>query len=269
MESAPKHPQEAQRLEELRALNILDTPAEQQYDELVELAAAICEVPIAAVSLVDESRQWFKAKVGLDADETSREVSFCAHGILDNALLEVPDALDDLRFADNPLVTGAPNIRFYAGFPLATSTGLPLGSLCVIDSAPRKLTHVQKETLRVLSNQVSMLFELRLANKKLADSHAALDAAHERLKQFFTIIAHDLRSPFNGLLGITELLERNFESFQPEDIHNLLATMHDSTSETFLMLENLLEWSNLETGALPFRPKHWSPAHLPKMPHAS
>ena len=269
MESAPKHPLEAQRLEELRALNILDTPAEQQYDELVALAATICEVPIAAISLVDESRQWFKAKVGLDAEETSREVSFCAHGILDNVLLEVPDALEDLRFADNPLVMGAPNIRFYASFPLATSNGLPLGSLCVIDRAPRELTHVQKETLRVLSNQVSMLLELRLANKKMADTHAALDAAHERLKQFFTIIAHDLRSPFNGLLGITELLERNFESFQPEDIHNLLATMHDSTSETFLMLENLLEWSNLETGALAFRPKHCPLVHWPKMPHAS
>ncbi|MFT4901850.1 MAG: signal transduction histidine kinase [Lentimonas sp.] len=255
MHSAQRHPQEDQRLKQLYDLNILDTPAEQQYDELVALAAAICGVPIAAVTLVDQSRQWFKAKVGWDVEESSREVSFCAHGILDNVLFEVPDALDDVRFADNPLVQGAPNIRFYAGFPLRTTSGLPLGSLCVIDREPRKLNDMQRETLRVLSQQVSMQLELRLANKKLTHNHEALDTAHDRLKHFFKIIAHDLRSPFNGLLGITELLERDFESFAIDDIRDLLATLHDSASETFLMLENLLEWSNLETGALPFTPK--------------
>ncbi len=252
MEEAPIHPQEKQRLKVLHDLGILDTPAEKQYDELVGLAASICEVPIALVSLIDETRQWFKARVGLDVTETSREVAFCSHCILGDIIMEVPDTLKDRRFFDNPLVTGAPKIRFYAGAPLYTSSGYALGSLCVIDMKPRQLTDFQKEALRVLSNQISMLIEMGLSNQKLLESNLALDEANEQLKHFFQVVAHDLRSPFNGIMGLTEFLNSDFDTLTADDIQSLLATLHSSASETYVMLEKLLEWATWETGKLPF-----------------
>lgn len=253
---------EKARIRELHSLKILDTPAEQSYDELVQLAAQICEVPIALISLIDDTRQWFKAKVGLDVDETSREVSFCAHCIMDNEVLEVRDTFEDERFAANPLVTGDPKIRFYAGAPLYTKSGLALGSLCVIDRQPRQLTDAQRNALVILSKQVAAKMELRMANYELSYKNRELEDAHASLKRLFQVIAHDLRSPFNGLLGITELLAKDFESFSDSDIQGLLTTLNESASETFVMRENLLEWSNLELGSMRFRPKPISLSEL-------
>ena len=154
-------PDEPQRLESLRQYAVLDTPAEAAFDDLTELAAHICEAPIALISLIDENRQWFKSKVGLDASETSRDVAFCAHAIHQPDLFIVPDATLDERFADNPLVTGEPRIRFYAGAPLLTPDGHALGTLCVIDYQPRELRPDQQRALRVLSRNVIGQLELR------------------------------------------------------------------------------------------------------------
>jgi two-component system sensor histidine kinase/response regulator len=177
MYSAPPPPDEDRRLAALRAYAILDTPPEDDFEGLVRLAAAICEAPVALVSLVDEGRQWFKARVGLAASETPREHAFCAHTILrSDALFVVPDAAADARFADNPLVAGEPHIRFYAGAPLCTADGLALGALCVIDRAPRQLTPLQTQALEVLGRQVMVLLEQRHAIAELA-------AAEERLCQ--------------------------------------------------------------------------------------
>ncbi|MGJ8653895.1 MAG: GAF domain-containing sensor histidine kinase [Opitutaceae bacterium] len=246
---------ESARLKALQDLEILDTPPEPSYDEIVELVAQICEVPIALISLIDHSRQWFKAKVGLDVDETAREFSFCAHCIMENKILEVRDASLDERFADNPLVTGEPHIRFYAGAPLYTESGIALGSLCVIDRKPRQLTDLQRNALLVLSNQVSAKMELRWAHKQLLEEHAQLEVAHDSLQSLFQIIAHDLRSPFNGLLGVTELLAKDLDSFSDADVQDLLTTLNESASETYVMLENLLEWANFEAGSVRFRPR--------------
>lgn len=139
---------EEPRLQCLKALNILDTPPEERFDRYTRLAKKVMSVPIALVSLVDENRQWFKSRVGLEATETSREISFCGHAILGNDPLVINDTLNDSRFADNPLVLDEPKIRFYAGVPLVYSDGSALGTLCVIDTQPRELTTEQLELLK-------------------------------------------------------------------------------------------------------------------------
>src|SRR6516165_5749242 len=145
---------EGERLAALRGLGILDTPPEPAYDELSALASYICQTPIALISLIDEDRQWFKSEVGISLRATPREFSFCTRTILQPDLFVVPDALADARFADNPLVTSAPGIRFYAGAPLVTPEGHALGALCVIDRRPRELNAAQRQALRTLSRVV-------------------------------------------------------------------------------------------------------------------
>lgn len=167
--------QEAARLEALKQYQILDTPSEQAYDDITALAAYICDVPIALISLVDSDRQWFKSKVGLEARETSRDVSFCAHAILNEGMLVVKDAAEDERFLDNPLVTCAPNIRFYAGVPLVTPEGQAIGTLCIIDDQPRELSDYQTKTLEALARQVVVQLELRRVSSQLADALNQID----------------------------------------------------------------------------------------------
>jgi GAF domain-containing protein len=141
---------EAERLAALYALLILDTPPEQRFDKIVDFAASEFDVPIALISLIDRERQWFKASIGLDVCETGRDISFCGHAILARDIMVVPDALEDPRFADNPLVTGEPGIRFYAGAPLVLPSGAALGTLCLIDRRPRTLDAMELGILATL-----------------------------------------------------------------------------------------------------------------------
>jgi PAS domain S-box-containing protein len=170
---------EAKRLAALRGYGIPDSLPESEYDDITRLAARICDVPVVAISLVDGDRQWFKSSIGLDMSEISRDVSFCAHAMLGQGVMLVPDAARDPRFADNPLVLGGPRIRFYAGTPLVTSDRQPLGALCVIDIVPRELSPVQFEALEALGRQVMAQLELRRTlaeqtalNRRLADSES-------------------------------------------------------------------------------------------------
>lgn len=161
---------ERERLQALADYQVLDTPPEREFDDLVAIAAHVCGTPISLVSLVDESRQWFKARQGLAVTETPREFAFCAHAILDSQPLVVGDARADPRFAENPLVVGEPRIRFYAGAPLASAAGYRLGTLCVIDTVARGLTAAQLQALEALARQASAMLQYRKTMQQLADA---------------------------------------------------------------------------------------------------
>ncbi len=152
------------RLKDLASYQILDTHPEDDFDGLIEIAAKICDCPISLISLVTDDKQWFKAKRGLEEKETPREISFCAHAILSNNVMSVEDARTDPRFSDNPLVTGKVNIQFYAGVPIVSPSGHNLGTICVLDNKPRKLTVEQEKLLKILSAQITKLLDLRKKN---------------------------------------------------------------------------------------------------------
>lgn len=181
---APIPEDEAWRLQSLRDLNVLDTVPEAEFDALVKVASMVCGVPISVISLVDADRQWFKAEVGLGATQTPRDVAFCAHAILGDQVFEVEDALRDARFAGNPLVQNAPDIRFYAGAPIALANGARVGTLCVIDREPKKLTAIQKEILRNLGVAASQALEARklLSSERNEAVLAAHDAAVQQAR---------------------------------------------------------------------------------------
>jgi GAF domain-containing protein len=166
--SAPIPKNESRRLKVLWQYDVLDTVPEEVFDDLTDLAAHICNSPIALISLVDEDRQWFKSRSGISITETSRDISFCAHAILRDGLFIIPDTTKDARFKDNPLVTGKQKIRFYAGAPLITPDGHALGTLCVMDHHPRTLDEDQKEALRVLAHHVVSQLELRRHARELS-----------------------------------------------------------------------------------------------------
>lgn len=151
---APLPPDEDRRLQALRSMHLLDTPAEERFDRYTRIAAELFDMPIALVSLVDQERQWFKSRHGLEAAESPRDQAFCAHAILDRGVLQVPDTLRDARFADNPLVTGPTRVRFYAGAPLAADDGSLVGTLCLIDHRARQLDAQQLGLLRDLADLV-------------------------------------------------------------------------------------------------------------------
>lgn len=169
MLSAPAPDNEAERLAALYALLILDTPREERFDRIVAFATSEFDVPIALISLIDGERQWFKSNVGMPMCETGRDVSFCGHAILRDDIMVIPDAADDARFADNPMVTGSPHIRFYAGAPLLTPQGHALGTLCIIDTKPRQLDEIE---LAILSTLRGLVMQELQSPKGDADARA-------------------------------------------------------------------------------------------------
>lgn len=169
-------PDEELRLIDLASYDIIDSPDENDFDELVELAAQICNSPISLITLLDKNQQWFKAKKGLAEKSTCKDAAFCTHAILQDEVMEVEDATKDERFFDNPFVTGDLNVRFYAGAPIVSPSGFKLGTICVIDNHPRKLLPAQERALKILSNQVTKLLELRKKNLQIRQRAAEMIA---------------------------------------------------------------------------------------------
>jgi GAF domain-containing protein len=188
--SDPTPENEKKRLKVLWQYEVLDTVPEVLFDDLTELAARICEAPIALISLVDEKRQWFKSKIGTTVNETSRDVSFCSHAIKQSDLFIVPDATKDERFASNPLVTSDPKIRFYAGAPLITPDGYALGTLCIIDKVPRELRPDQKHALGILARHVVSQLELRRRSRELTEVRRESTKARQQVEKLQAELAN-------------------------------------------------------------------------------
>jgi len=255
MKIAPKPENENQRLEALLSYKILDSNFEKVYDELTALASYICETPIALISLVDRDRRWFKSVVGLPSRETPRDIAFCSHAILHDNIFIINDALQDERFVDNPLVIQNPNIRFYAGAPLITNDGFALGTLCAIDVVPRQLNEKQTHALSVLAKQTISQLELRLSVQKLAEFSNQLREINASRDKLFSIISHDLKGPFTGILGFADILLTDYDQLDKKEVLDFIQMINDSSRSTLKLLENLLEWSLLERGIMSFEPK--------------
>lgn len=201
------HPEESQRLCNLTGLDILDTPPEERFDSLTRMAKNTFKVPIALVSLVDKDRQWFKSCVGLPVRETARDISFCGHAILGDDLFIIPDASKDVRFEDNPLVLDEPNIRFYAGVPLKSISGDPLGTFCIIDSKPRTLNSLQIRSLKDLA----FLAEREIAIDQISTFDTLTNIPNRR---GFTVLANQGLSLSNRYDRNALLLHFNINNFK-------------------------------------------------------
>ena len=234
--------EEAPRLQALLECKILDTSSEEAFDDITRLAAYLCQTPIALVSLLDSKRQWFKSKVGLAVRETPRKLAFCGYAILQSTPFIVPDALADERFADNPLVTGEPHIRFYAGVPLITAEGFALGTLCVLDHVPRSLTHEQIEALKTLAHQVVRQIELRQNLAKLQLIETARKQKPQANRHFFAKVAigFGLASTILAMVGVVSyqscaefIQDKNLEAQSRTtllDLTEILSDLKDAES---------------------------------------
>ncbi len=239
----PKFPDnEKERIAELKKYNLLDTLSENDFDNITALIAAICEVPISLITLLDSDRNFFKSHFGLDFNQSPRNISFCGHAILqEEEIFIVEDSTKDERFKDNPLVTEMKAI-FYAGVPLVSNNGFKLGSLCVFDHKPRKLSKVQITSLKALAKQVVILFELRKKNKLLTEFQKELQQRNERLVKFAHVVSHDLKSPLANITSLTRLLRE-------ENIQNL---SEDSNTYLNYIEESSLTLKNYINGILKF-----------------
>lgn len=245
------HKSESQRIKALESYSILDTMPEDEYNDLVLIASQICDTPIAIIGFVDEKRHWFKSKVGTEITENQRDLSFCGHAInSESNVFIVPDTRMDVRFKDNPLVNGDMQIGFYAGVSLLDDrTGLPIGTICVIDHQPKNLSNNQINSLRALSTQTMKLLELRDKNNKLKKNIALLEKKNQDLERFAYSAAHDLKSPLVNISGLSAHLIDAYEGKIDSEVIEIIDLINTSTLKLKEMIDNLLVISKAESVA--------------------
>ncbi len=241
----PKEPKnEKERLENLKSYSILDTITEEDYDNLTQIAAEICQTPISLISLVDDKRQWFKSHHGLEATETPKEYAFCAHAInKKEEVFIIQDARQDKRFHDNPLVTDDPYVIFYAGVPLVSDEGFALGTLCVIDNCPKLLSQSQINSLKALSNQVMNLIRLKRKKIMLENAMKNLEEKNRELEQFASVAAHDIKSPLIGMSNLLKIYTEKYTKNIDTDGKNLLTTVSQTAEKLKDLVDKLLLYS--------------------------
>lgn len=244
---ADTHPDNTRRLAALRSYGLLDTPRSAEFDEIVELVSALCDVPMSLISLVDEDRQWFLAETGIGIRSTPVPASICAHAILQDDFFEISDLTRDDRFSDNPFVTDAPNLRFYAGALLRSADGLPLGTLCALDVTERKFTPHQRQIVQVLARRVSAEFELRRHGRQLVDLADTLDRTLRDREAVVDVVAHDMRSPLSTVTLTADMLERGLLA----DRQDVLAErLFLSSRQMHRLVDDLLDFSSMRDGVL-------------------
>jgi signal transduction histidine kinase len=245
MKQAPIPADDYLRVQHLHTLDILDSPPEDEFNDIVLLAARLCNTPISYISFLDENRQWFKAKVGVEMEEIPRDISFCGHAIVPgHDFFEVTDTLQDERFFDNPLVISMPDIRFYAGVQLVCRNGYKVGMLCVSDTKPNKLTDEQIFALKVLGNQVTKLLELRIIRKKSEEKTQKIESQNDILKKMLYIIAHDVRGPIGSLKNFFELSQS--EDLDKKIKQEFVKMSVSQIDNTLRLLNNLVDWGNIQ-----------------------
>lgn len=234
---------ESERIQTLYSLDLLDTPQDDDFDYITNLASYICKTPVAQVTLIDKDRQWLKSSVGLKDFEASREISFCAHAIMNpNDILEIPDATKDLRFINNPLTLTAQPVIFYAGIPLKTPDGLAMGTLCVIDHKPNKLDDKQREALIILGKQIERLFELRLVNSKLEQTQKSLAKHNTLLQDFAGTVSHDLKMPLANLIITSDILKKKYDDKLDDTGKDYLGYLKKSSLSMSTYITNILSY---------------------------
>jgi len=235
---------ENERLAALNSYQILDTLPEQGFDEITLIASEICQTPISLVSLIDDDRQWFKSNKGLEVTQTPKELAFCAHAILEpEKVMVVPDAQIDERFADNPLVTGTPQVVFYTGVPLINPDGYALGTLCVIDHKARQLNNAQILALKALANQVVAQLELKKKVNELNTTRLQLEESNQYLEKFAIMAAHDIRNPLTNILLTGQVLKDRFKDKLDEKGNKFLDIINASSYKLISLLEKMLDYS--------------------------
>lgn len=236
------------RLTALKSYSILDTRPEKDFDDITELASQICQVPISSIALMDKDRQWYKSKIGFDETEIPRDMSFCTY-MIDNDLksIEVQNMSLDTYFSKSPFVAGEPGIAFYAGVLLIDPDGYALGSLCVYDVAPKKLTDFQLNALKKLARQVIQLLELRKINRQLEENNANLVLKYNELEQFARVVSHDIKSPLNSIISLTNLFQEEYGNKIDEAGNEYLKYISESSLELKNFVDAILIYYKSDT----------------------
>ncbi len=239
---APKLPKnEKQRLKAVKEYKLLDTLPEEDFDNITNLVANICDVPISLITLLDADRNFLKSHYGIPFNESPRNISFCGHAILENnSIFIVEDATKDQRFYDNPLIKDH-DVKFYAGVPLINPEGFPLGTLCVYDVKPKQLTKQQQEAMVILAKQVVNLFELRLKNNQLTNAYYLLDERHQSLKTFAGKVSHDLKSPLANITSLSQLFKDELKASNPEINLEYLDFIEESADTLRAYIDGILK----------------------------